>query len=452
MTEKAINEAYSTGDCELIARASGSAGLHFASYNDPKNTLYPIPKLYNALNIFDEFNIVSPEIKPIQIKLNEQIAKSPIKLQKFQNRNLFACIEIGSSGVKLGMIQYQRNSEGEYEFTVIEARSFDTKFTDYTDENLKQTIDKVNEYYKYVTTDDKYVLGPNRVFIAVSSGVMSSVGREIERMKMLTDLTEGIKKNTNNREIGILEEADEPKLTLLGVLPSSARSNKNDELYQHALIDIGTGNTKGGYFGRDKDQKIFYYFSTPWALRRLEERLQNVPIKDGKLYKEATQVVDSLRRNITSLLNSSNVQSKSNVVLNGGIFWAIAVFMKPREYFSDRLFVQMTEKDIIDFKNLVAKSDSYKKMVDSPSAFLLGIEEQDRERALKEMERVHKAFPERKMLVGAVFAEAVIQQNNDSSIAKTYRFAKQGIVGWPSGWILKNIGILEDKSQNVQTK
>jgi hypothetical protein len=374
---------------------------------------------------------MSPESKPLQKKLNERITISPIKLQKFQNRNIWACIEIGSSGVKLAIIQWEKNSEGDFVFNVIEKQLFDTKFTNYTDENLKQTIDKVSEYYKYVTSDTKYVLSPNRVTTVVSSGVMSSVGKDVSKMTMLTALMDGIKRNTT-QEVGILEEADEPKLTLLGVLPESARSNQNDELYRHALIDIGTGNTKGGYFGRDKDLKIFYHFSSPWALKSIETRLNRIPIK--QLYKEATQVVDSLKRGvINSLLTTHNVQSKEDVILNGGIFWAIAVFMKPREYFSDKLFVRLTQQDITNFKELVR--DSYQDIVKNPTAFLIGVKEQDKEKALKEIADVHAAFPEPKMMIGAIFAEAVIQQNNNSTIDKTYRYTKQGVIGWPCGWI-----------------
>ena len=43
LSDKAVSTAQLTGDPELIARAHGNAGLHFASYNDPKTHYIPSP-------------------------------------------------------------------------------------------------------------------------------------------------------------------------------------------------------------------------------------------------------------------------------------------------------------------------------------------------------------------------------------------------------------------------
>jgi tetratricopeptide (TPR) repeat protein len=311
--EKALRISKNLQDRELIARTTANVGAVYSK--DSRNILTSTFQLNDAIETFDDLQISTPEIAPIEQLLQPQ-AKSNTLFKKQLGARTYASIEIGSGGVKLAILQYRRNQSKEIIFDVVEKpKSEDTKFTDFVEPNLRQTIRKVVEYHKYVSDPNgTHALSPRQIFITVSSGVIRSIGNDLKRLEMLTALREGIIRESGHPEVAILEEADEPKLTLLGVLPEESRQNKNDELYRHVLIDIGTGNTKGGYFGRDKDQKLFSYFTSSWGLRRLEEKLKSFPIE--QVEKAAAQLVDSVMRNeIIGMLGASSIQNKSDVIL-----------------------------------------------------------------------------------------------------------------------------------------
>ena len=181
-------------------------------------------------------------------------------------------------------------------------------------------------------------------------------------------------------------------------------------------------------------------------MKYFKQCIETVPIE--RLYRAANSLVDSVMRNeITQMLSASNIQRKPDVILNGGIFWAITVFTRPQQYFDreDPAFIQITIEDVVRLKNMV--KDNYKEMSINPKIYLNTINSEDMEGALTVIDEIHK-IGERRLLCGAIFVEEIMKYNNDSSIPKTYRFAKYGHIGWPAGWIIKKIGLIEDNSKN----
>ena len=87
----------------------------------------------------------------------------------------------------------------------------------------------------------------------MSSGVKQQAEKE-QKSDWITNLVDSFKTKINepDREVDIVGALEEARLSHLGIVPEARR-------YNTFLIDIGSGNTKGGYFpsGNTKDFKLF---------------------------------------------------------------------------------------------------------------------------------------------------------------------------------------------------
>src|SRR4029077_14831095 len=91
------------------------------------------------------------------------------------------------------------------------------------------------------------------IFTAVSSGVKGQADKE-SKMAWIYNLSDSFKINIADpqRKLAIIDVAEEARLSHLGIVPDERR-------FTTFLIDIGSGNTKGGYFplGNTNDFKLF---------------------------------------------------------------------------------------------------------------------------------------------------------------------------------------------------
>ena len=105
----------------------------------------------------------------------------------------------------------------------------------------------------YEVASKDYKIPAANIFTAVSSGVNIQAEKE-DKLSWIDQLISAFKYNNNepDRKVAVIDVEEEARLSHLGIVPDSRR-------YNTFLIDIGSGNTKGGYFpyGNTKEFKLF---------------------------------------------------------------------------------------------------------------------------------------------------------------------------------------------------
>lgn len=105
----------------------------------------------------------------------------------------------------------------------------------------------------YNTAAKEYKIPSKRIFTVISSGVKMQAEKET-KFSWVNNLIDSFKLKINEpeRQVELVNVMKEALLSHLGIVPESRR-------YTTFLIDIGSGNTKGGFspYGNITDFKLF---------------------------------------------------------------------------------------------------------------------------------------------------------------------------------------------------
>ena len=180
----------------------------------------------------------------------------------------------------MSMVELGKNAQSNGSFNILKDTSVNTDFISFNDPTFSATLNALCGLY--ATAQKNYNIPDKRIFTAISSGVKMQAEKD-EKTEWLKKLIDSFKKESTiqTKEVTVIDVKQEAFLSHLGIVPESRR-------YSTFLIDIGSGNTKGGYFpnGNTKD---FYLFQLNWgtkstsnaAEKRLEEDKSMAIIKNN---------------------------------------------------------------------------------------------------------------------------------------------------------------------------
>ena len=154
-----------------------------------------------------------------------------------------------------------------------------------------------------------------------------------------------------NRQVSVIDALEEARLSHLGIVPETKR-------YTTFLIDIGSGNTKGGYFpnGNTKDLKLFQLsWGTKSVANEIEKRSdedKSVANFNKQLYRVLAGEANS---EIIYAVNSSGAYNMSdNIAFSGGIAWSVATLLYPE--LIDNSVVPVTYDEVVKFSDRLFKN------------------------------------------------------------------------------------------------
>jgi hypothetical protein len=115
-----------------------------------------------------------------------------------------------------------------------------TDFISFTPPTFTATLNGLSGLY--TTAINKYNIPSANIYTVVSSGVKGQAEKESKQqwIKNLADSFR-VKIKEPAKEVDVIDVLEEARLSHLGIVPEARR-------YNTFLIDIGSGNTKGGYF------------------------------------------------------------------------------------------------------------------------------------------------------------------------------------------------------------
>ena len=352
-------------------------------------------------------------------------AQTNLKL-KYNNSTVYTGIEVGSKGVKMSMVELGKNAQSNGSFNILKDTSVNTDFISFNDPTFSSTLDALCALYAKAQTD--YKIPEKRIFTAISSGVKMQAEKD-EKTEQVKKLIDSFRARINDpsKQVTVIDVKQEALLSHLGIVPESRR-------YSTFLIDIGSGNTKGGYFphGNTKD---FYLFQLNWgtkstsnaAEKRLEEDKSMVNYQ-----KQLTRVLlQAENAEIVYAVNASGAYPLSDyIAFSGGAAWAAANLMHPE--LVDNAVVPVTFDEVIKFyERLYTNFSAY-----SPENLAkTGTDEAERASILKAAKTVHGVFDQKSLMSGSGLLLKIMRQFASIYETKQFYLVKNGQVGWISAYV-----------------
>lgn len=351
--------------------------------------------------------------------------------QKLRKAPVYAGIEVGSKGVKMTILQ---SSGAENEYNTLKDTSVNTDFISFTDDTYKNTLSALTQLYKVAI--DSYEVSPSSVFTAISSGVSTMAEKE-NKKDWMKNLSDDFKKAINEpgRNVKVIDVTEEARLSHIGIIPDSRR-------YNTFLIDIGSGNTKGGFFpyNNTHDLRLFELtWGTKSVTNETNKRLDENNINSIKAYsKELYRVLaGSADKEITYAVNVSGAYNMSdNIAFSGGIAWSVATLLFPE--LIENAVVPVTYDEVAKFMERI--ENNYASL--APEAVVNTVTDNSVDKLLveKQVKTVNKVFDQKALLAGTGLLLKIMRQFEGVYDKKQFFLVKNGQTGWISAFVNENKG------------
>jgi hypothetical protein len=173
------------------------------------------------------------------------VSKSPLQATKI------AGIEVGSKGVKMTLLEKIPSEPGS--FRLLKDSAVNSDFISFTAASYEATLTALTGLYTYLK--QQWNLQPEAIATVISSGVKAQADKLNKNNHLLTFIEAfRIKISEESRAVEVVSVLKESMLSHYGIIADADR-------YNTFLIDIGSGNTKGGYF--NSSTKDFVMFQIP---------------------------------------------------------------------------------------------------------------------------------------------------------------------------------------------
>ena len=361
----------------------------------------------------------------LSISINFLSAQTSLKL-KYSNSTVYTGIEVGSKGVKMSMVELGKNAQSNGSFNILKDTSVNTDFISFSDPTFSATLEAL--YSLYTTAQKSYNIPEKRIFTAISSGVKMQAEKD-QKTEWVNKLIAAFREKVSDpkREITVIDVKQEALLSHLGIVPDSRR-------YTTFLIDIGSGNTKGGYFpyGNTKD---FYLFQLNWGTKSTSNTAEKRLEEDkglGAYQRQLTRVLSQAENaDIVYAVNASGAFPLSDyIAFSGGAAWAAANLMHPE--LIDNAVVSVTFDEVIKFYDrLYTSFPSYAPEMLSK----VGTDDAEKAAILKAAKTVHGVFDQKSLMAGTGLMLKIMRQFSSIYETKQFYLVKNGQVGWISAFV-----------------
>lgn len=350
---------------------------------------------------------------------------------KFKNSTLYAGIDIGSRGVKLSVLEAGKNPQKSDAFHVALETSVNTDFISFTPQTFQATLNGLFKLYQ--TARDGYGIVPAHIYTVFSSGVVTQAEKE-DKKAWMHNLADSFKKAIREpgREVLSVDVAEEARLSHLGIVPEAKR-------YSTFLIDIGSGNTKGGYFA-EGNTKNLRLFQVTWGTKSVANATEKRAEGDKSLSTFNRQLYRVLEgepnAEIVYAVNASGAYNMSdNIAVSGGIAWAVATLMYPE--LSENTVVPVTYKDVVRFSERLVRQPT--SVSDTAIIRYLASISQNQAAIVGEVKRANSVFDHKSLMAGTGLLLRILRQFEGPDEKKQFYLVRNGQVGWITAYVKQTI-------------
>jgi hypothetical protein len=350
---------------------------------------------------------------------------------KFKKSTVYAGLEVGSKGVKMTVLEVGKNAQNTGTYNALKDTTVNTDFISFNPAVFTNTLNAFTNLFQKARQE--YEIPSDKIFTVVSSGVLAQAEKEMQ-MAMVNALADSfrIRIDEPQRKVQLVDVTEEARLSHLGIVPESKR-------YTTFLIDIGSGNTKGGYFpnGNTNDLKLF---QLTWGTKSIANGTEKRMADDISLANYKRQLYRVLEgptnTEIIYAVNVSGAYNMSdNIAFSGGIAWAVANLLYPE--LMDNPVVPVTYAEIERFsENLY---EHYADFTDEALLKKTTDNSLDKSAIAKEIKTVNKVFDQRALMAGTGLLLKIMRQFEGLYDKKEFFLVKSGQVGWISAFVDQNI-------------
>lgn len=324
-----------------------------------------------------------------------------------------AGIEIGGKGVKATVVEVT----GEGEDMVFKTKLSHTTNTAlsagvakdgrFAPDAMSETARAVKAYYQRIRKD--FDVPAAHIYVVGSSGLFAPIQDKPELIKKNQDALAEVVKEKTGLTPTFISARREAELSILGELPRGRRKTG-------LLIDIGGGNTKGGYLAAPGK---FATFNVPFGTVTFTEYAKKKDAAAPKALVELAQktLPPLLKKELAGL---PELAKRDRIYLSGGVVWAVTTFAHPGD---GRPYTPLTLKDVEQVEaKLLAAPGAY------PTTDLAAVTDgKSRRRAEAELARVKKVYRAENLLGGIQVLKSAMQEVGGE---KHFYFVRQGYLGW----------------------
>ncbi len=378
-------------------------------------------------------NIIKAPVILLTVSLliiNSGYTQTSFKL-KFKRSAVYAGIEVGSKGVKMSILEVGKNAQNTGTFNMLKDTSVNTDFISFNTATFSATLKALSSLYTVASYE--YKIAPDNIYTVISSGVTGQADKDGKQamVKALADSFK-IKIKEPGRQVALVDVREEARLSHLGIVPEAKR-------YSTFLIDIGSGNTKGGYFpnGNTKDLKLF---QLTWGTKTVANGTEKRLAEDKSLInykKQLYRVLEgSANTEIIYAVNVSGAYNMSdNIAFSGGIAWSVATLIFPE--LIDNPVVPVTYDEMLKFSERLY--ENYSAYNDAIVVNKITDKTLDKSEIADEIKRVHKVFDQKSLMAGTGLLLKIMRQFEGVYEKKQFYLVKSGQVGWISAYVDQHI-------------
>jgi len=338
-----------------------------------------------------------------------------------ENRSLYGGIEIGAKGVKGIVMKIDLSPNGFDPKALMPLKSINTTIMAGVAQTGKFSPEAIDDTAKavrslYTQMQDDYKVATVRIRIIGSSGLEKPNKFAVDNKDELARKIESV---TGNK-MTFLNVEQEVRDSIVGTIPENF-------LDTATLVDIGSGNTKGGYQAEGQ----FVTMNVPYGTVSFTDEIS----KQSGTAETFAQKAERLRNEILvpalrqQMDRRPGLEGRPRVYLTGGIVWAMVTLLRP----TDREpYVKITAADIDTFARLALSGD--KSLRDPPP--LTGIEDSKKRQEIEgERKQIKDIFGPPNLIAGAELLQAVYSEYKLAD--KEVFFFRDESKGW--GWLMAYI-------------
>jgi hypothetical protein len=359
----------------------------------------------------------------------------------------FAGIDVGAKGIKVialpideagkpDLHQLVKDLPGRHHQAVNNVTLKDLKDGKFRPEAIAEAQAAIKDFYEQLTrrgVPNGTTIKPENIWIVASSGLLKG------RPSNLGELEQAVRAATGGaKALEPIPQKREVELLMRGAIPK-------EFLEDSVLVDVGSGNVKGGYFHPRRGPHVerFYVLDveldgTEAYRQRIEKEMreENVGSGFGRFWKIAerrrNQLVEDVAEEIgrkPGLVSSA----RRRVYLSGGAPYVIASLLHPLEMARDDVLeVRFTVEELHNFIRKFQKTERI------PVPPLDGLSGRDREDAEAKVREVLDIFEPRSLLAGAEILLAFNEALHWEEDKKDVYFTKSGLVAWIVGYVAES--------------
>ena len=320
----------------------------------------------------------------------------------------YAGIEIGSKGVKMSIIEVKNIKKGIYDIKdfwtenvgIAKGIAIDGTLFQSDIDNAVAVVFK--NYQKLLT---EYRIDDDKIFIVASSGVglAKNTSVLVDKIKELT-----------KKYIEVISSQLESKLSFKGCIPPKSYD-------QAILLDIGGGNTKGGYVDIINDQNTVFFplnldLGTITLTEKMKKKINSEKITD--FTNESILYSTLLKSEVYEMLNKrASTFDKKLIYTSGGAVWAFYTLSTLGE--ATESLTLYTIDDVMKYDQVLKYNfEKYQLLAKSN----------------KGIERVLNTYSQKNLIAANSILISCLQ-NIDPKESKKIYFVKNGQISWLLSYI-----------------